>query len=287
MDLLFSQLVNGISSSAELFIICIGMVIIFGMLDVVNMAHGAFIMLGAYVSCICINRGHMNFWVSLVLAFAVTALIGIVVERLLIRKLYQKVAETLLITFALTYLIEEIVRMIFGPENQNVELPLKGNISVGNVTIPYYNIFMVVMAVFILLGTLALFYKTKYGMQLRAITQNRQMSQCLGINTIHIDRITFAYGCGLAGLAGAIIAPVSSVTPGMGAAYNVDSFLVVILGGLNSIVGSFAGSFVLEESVSVMASGMSLVTAKLLVFVIIIVLIRFKPQGLFTAKDKR
>lgn len=287
MNLLFSQLVNGFSSSAELFIIALGMVIIFGMLDIVNMAHGAFVMLGAYISCILTSRLSLDFWVTLVIAFLVTGALGILVERLLIRKLYGKVAESLLITFALTYIIEEIIRMLFGPENQRVEMPIKGNISFGNVTIPYYNIFIMFMAIAMLAVTLILFFKTGYGMQLRAITQNRQMSQCLGINTIRIDQITFAYGCGLGGLAGAIIAPIASVTPGMGGSYIVDSFLVVILGGLNSIIGSFAGSFVLEETVSGLASVMSLVTARLLVFVIIIILIRFKPQGLFSAKDKR
>ena len=124
-------------------------------------------------------------------------------------------------------------------------------------------------------------------MQLRAITQNRQMTQCLGINSQRIDKITFAYGSALAGLAGVLIAPITSVSPGMGTQYIVDSFLVVILGGLNSIIGSFFGSVVIEEAVSIMASFMSLVSAKLIIFIVIIVLIRFKPQGLFSAKDKR
>ena len=154
-------------------------------------------------------------------------------------------------------------------------------------TIPYYDMFLILMALIVLFVTLGLFYKTSYGMQLRAITQNRQMTQCLGVNSGIIDKITFGYGCALAGLAGILLAPVSSVSPGMGTDYIVDSFLVVILGGLNSIVGSLFGSVVIQEAVSVMASFMSLVTAKLLIFVVIIVVIRFKPQGLFSAKDMR
>ncbi|MBO5483911.1 MAG: urea ABC transporter permease subunit UrtB [Lachnospiraceae bacterium] len=287
MELVISQFVNGISGSAELFLVAIGLVITFGMLDVVNMAHGELIMLGAYCGCVCVNVLHLPFALAAVLSFVLTGLLGAVIEHFLIRKIYGKVAETLLVTFALTYIIQQIVRMIFGPENQNLEVPIKGSLHLGAVTIPYYNLFLIIMAVVVLLATLFLFYKTSYGMQLRAITQNRKMTQCLGINSSMIDKVTFSYGSALAGLAGILIAPVSSVSPGMGTDYVVDSFLVVILGGLNSILGSFFGSVVIQEAVSVMASFMSLVTAKLLIFVVIIILIRFKPQGLFSAKDKR
>lgn len=287
MQLVISQIMNGISGSSQLFLTSIGLVITFGMLDVVNMAHGEMIMLGAYFGCIFVNVLHVPFALAVAAAFVVTGLIGAVLEHLLIRRVYGKVAESLLLTFAMTYMIQQIVRMIFGPENQNLAVPIKGSLSIGFVTLPYYNIFLVFMAVVVLLVTLALFYKTSYGMQMRAITQNRSMTQCLGINSQLIDKITFSYGSALAGLAGVLLAPIASVTPGMGGEYMTDGFLVVILGGLNSILGAFFGSAVIEEAVSVMASFVSLVTAKLLIFVVIIVLIRFKPQGLFTAKDKR
>lgn len=287
MELVVSQFINGISGSAELFLVAIGLVITFGMLDVVNMAHGELIMLGAYFGCISVNILHLPFVLAVVISFVLTAALGALIEHFLIRKVYGKVAESLLVTFALTYIIQQIIRMIFGPENQNLEVPIKGSLHLGAVTIPYYNLCLIGMAVAVLAATLLLFYKTSYGMQLRAITQNRKMTQCLGINSGMIDKITFAYGSGLAGLAGVLIAPVSSVSPGMGTDYVVDSFLVVILGGLNSIIGSFFGSAVIQEAISVMASFMSLVTAKLLIFVVIIILIRFKPQGLFSARDKR
>ncbi|MFI3228196.1 MAG: urea ABC transporter permease subunit UrtB [Clostridia bacterium] len=287
MELLLSQLITGLSSSAELFLTTIGLVIIFGMLDVVNMAHGEFIMLGAYSVCVFNNNFGIPFFIAVILSFVFTAFLGCLLEHFVIRKFYGKVAETLLATFALTYILPEIVKSFFGPENQKVSTPIPGNISFGHITIPYYDMFIVLMAVVFLLGTLILFYKTKFGIQLRSITQNRQMSQCLGLNSGKIDKMTFAYGCGLGGAAGALLAPVVSVTPSMGTEYVVDSFLVVILGGLDSIIGSFFGSFVIEESTSAMSSAMSMVNAKLLIFIIIIVLIRFKPQGLFTAKDKR
>jgi urea transport system permease protein len=287
MSLFLSQLINGLSNSAILFLVAIGLVVIFGMLDVVNMAHGEFIMLGAYCSCVCVNSFHLPFFFAAALAFIITGAIGMVIEQLLIRRLYGKVSETLLVTFALTYIIQQIIRMIFGPEAQSLEVPIAGSAHFGSITVPYYNLLLVGAALAVLLLTLLLFYKTTYGMQLRAITQNRSITQCLGIDSERIDMITFAYGSALAGFAGALIAPVKNVFPGMGTAYVVDSFMVVILGGLNSIIGSFFGSFCINESTTIMSGYMSQVTAKLLIFILIIILVRFKPHGLFSTKDKR
>lgn len=177
--------------------------------------------------------------------------------------------------------------MVFGPENQTVEVPVKGQLSVLGVSIPYYNLILILMAIFVLCLTLVLFYKTSFGMQLRAITQNRDMTQCLGINVAKINMFTFGYGAALAGFSGALIAPIKSVFPGMGPSFNVDGFLVVILGGLNSIIGSFASSFVINESITIMSGYMSQVVSKLLIFVVIIVIVRFRPNGLFSSKEKR
>jgi urea transport system permease protein len=287
LELIVSQLLNGLSNTATLFLVAIGLVIIFGMLDVVNMAHGEFIMLGAYFNCTLINQFHLPFAIAIILSFLFVAIIGAVIERVMIQRLYGKIAETLLVTFALTYVFQQIIRMVYGPEDQHIKMPISGSWTYQKITVPYYNIFLMVMAIIVLLITLYLLYKTSYGMQLRATTQNRQMVQCLGINTNKIDCMTFAYGSGLAGLAGALIAPVASVTPGMGTSYVVDSFLVVVLGGLNSIVGTFFGAGIISESVALMASYMSEITAKILIFIIIIVIIRFKPTGLFTTKDRR
>lgn len=287
MDLFLSQLVNGMSNSSVLFLVSIGLVIIFGMMDVVNMAHGEFIMIGAYTSCVCVNSLGLPFVVSVLIAALITSAIGIVIEHFMIRKLYGKVAETLLITFAMTYIIQQIVRMIFGPEGMSLEVPVQGRLVLGTISIPYYNLVLIGCAVAVLALTLILFYKTSYGMQLRAITQNRNITQCLGINVEKINMITFGYASALAGLAGALIAPVNTVFPGMGVAYNVNSFMVVILGGLNSIIGSFASSFVINESITIMSGYMSQITSKLLIFIIIIVLVRFKPNGLFSSREKR
>lgn len=287
MSLFLQQLLNGISNSSVLFLTTIGLVIIFGMMDVVNNAHGEFIMIGAYTACVTVNSLHVPFGVACVLAALVSGIVGILIEQAVIKKLYGKVAETLLVTFALEYIIQQIVRMIFGPENQSLEVPLRGQLMLGDISIPYYNIFLVAMALFVLALTLILFYKTSFGMQLRAITQNRDITQCLGINVAKINMFTFGYGAALAGFSGALIAPIKSVFPGMGPSFNVDGFLVVILGGLNSIVGSFASSFVINESITLMSGYMSQIVSKLLIFVVIIVIVRFRPNGLFSSKEKR
>lgn len=287
MSLFLQQLLNGISNSSVLFLTTIGLVIIFGMMDVVNNAHGEFIMIGAYTACISVNALHIPFALACILAALVTGIVGIIIEQAVIKKLYGKVAETLLVTFALEYIIQQIVRMIFGPESQTLEVPLRGQITVFGVSIPYYNFILILMALVVLALTLVLFYKTSFGMQLRAITQNRDMTQCLGINVARINMFTFGYGAALAGFSGALIAPIKSVFPGMGPAFNVDGFLVVILGGLNSIIGSFASSFVINESITIMSGYMSQIVSKLLIFVVIIVIVRFRPNGLFSSKEKR
>jgi urea transport system permease protein len=287
MSLFIQQLLNGVSNSSVLFLTTIGLVIIFGMMDVVNNAHGEFIMIGAYTACVSVNTLHMPFVAATILAALVAGLIGMIIEHLVIKKIYGKIAETLLVTFALEYIIQQIVRMIFGPESQSLEVPIKGQLIMGSVSVPYYNIVLIVMALLVLCITLLLFYKTSFGMQLRAITQNRNMTQCLGVNVSKINLFTFAYGAALAGFSGALIAPIKSVTPGMGPAYNIDGFLVVILGGLNSIIGAFASSFVINESITLMSGYMSQITSKLLIFIVIIIIIRFKPNGLFSSKEKR
>ena len=287
MSLFIQQLLNGISNSSVLFLTTIGLVIIFGMMDVVNNAHGEFIMIGAYTACVTVNVLHVPFAVAAILAALITGLIGIVIERLLIKKLYGKVAESLLVTFALEYIFQQIVRMVFGPENQTIDIPVKGRLLMGSISIPYYNLVLIGAALFVLALTLVLFYITSFGMQLRAINQNRDMTQCLGINVTKINMFTFGYGAALAGFSGALIAPIKSVFPGMGPAFNVDGFLVVILGGLNSIIGSFASSFVINESITLMSGYMSQIVSKLLIFVVIIVIVRFRPNGLFSSKEKR
>lgn len=287
MSLFFSQLINGLSISAIYFISAIGLVIILGMLGVVNLALGEMIMVGCYSAYIFSNVLGVPFIFAMIGSFVVTALLGAFIEITLVKRMYGHVGETLLITFACSYIIQQVMRIIFGPEEKFVNIPIPQTLNIGNITVPLYNMFIVVCAVMILLGTHLLFFKTSLGLQIRAITQNRTMTTCLGINSRKIDTITFAYGTGLAGLAGCLLSPIKSVNPQMGLAYTTDALVTVVLGGLNNLAGCFAGAYIIGESVTLMAGYISEVIAKILVFVLCIIIIRFKPEGIFTPKDRR
>lgn len=281
-----AQLINGISASALLLIYSLGVVVIMGHMNVVNMAHGECIMLGAYV-CYYINTvAGAPFFVALIMSFVVTALFGLLIERLVIRKLYGKTAETLLATYALSLIVKQLVNLICGSELKYIAIPFEGHLDIGGVTIPYYNIFIILFAAVILLITWIIFYKTPFGTKMRAVTSNRPMTECLGINAHAVDSLTFAFGVGLAGLAGAVLAPIRGVSPFMGASYITDSFINVCVGGLQSMIGTTLSSLLIGESTSILGGFWNEVDAKILVFLIVVVLIRFRPDGLFR-KEKR
>lgn len=286
MELILSQIFNGVTNASMLFMTAAGLVIIFGILNIVNMAHGEFIMIGAYTGCILSNYG-INFIFCIIAAIFITGILGGMLEKIFIKKLYGKIGESILVTFGLSYALQEIVRLLFGPEDQYMALPIGSSFSIGNITIPVYNVFLLVMACVILGGTLFGLFKTQFGMLIRAIVQNRSMVQCLGINSSKFDTIIFSFGCSLAGVAGVLIAPVVSINPSMGMAYIVNSFLVVILGGINSIVGVFFSSAIMGEFVTILAGLSSDTAAKILMFILLIIIIRIKPDGLFSTKDKR
>ncbi len=277
---------NGINSSALLLLSALGLVIIMGHMKVVNLAHGELIMVGAYITYYTSTVLKLPYIFSIIGAFLVTGLLGVAIERLVIRKLYGKASETLLATYALSLVIQQTVRFLSGPELKYVNIPLDGTLEFGGVTVPYYNLLILLVAVLALLTTWLLIYKTTLGKQIRAITENRTMTGCLGINTQRIDTVTFSYGTALAGLAGAMLAPIRTVSPFMGVQYLTDAFLNVVIGGLDSLFGTAFSAGIIGESITILGGYWNDVGAKILVFFIIIILIRFKPEGLF-AKEKR
>ncbi|MEA4969115.1 MAG: urea ABC transporter permease subunit UrtB [Candidatus Pelethousia sp.] len=277
---------NGVNSSALLLLSALGLVIIMGHMKVVNLAHGELIMVGAYVTYYTSTVFRLPYVFSIIGAFLVTGLLGAAIERLVIRKLYGKASETLLATYALSLVIQQTVRFLSGPELKYVNIPLDGTLEFGGVTVPYYNLLILLVAAFALLTTWLLINKTTLGKQIRAITENRTMTGCLGINTQRIDTITFTYGTALAGLAGAMLAPIRTVSPFMGVQYLTDAFLNVVIGGLDSLFGTAFSAGIIGESITVLGGYWNDVGAKILVFFIIIILIRFKPEGLF-AKERR
>ena len=275
------QFVDGLSVAGILVIIALGLGITFGVMKVINMAHGELIMIGAYTTYVVSTLWKMPFFVGMVLAFVVSASVGLVMELLIIRKLYTRPLETLLATFGVSIVLQQSVRTFFGPDGKMVANPFFNKIVLGNITIPYFRLFIILFALGILLFTIFVIYKTKFGIQFRSVSQNRQMSECLGIDTSKIDAYTFAFGSGLAGVAGAVLAPLNTVSPTMGLNYLIDSFMVVVLGGVGSLAGTSLGSLVIGETNQLLTSFNGETGAKILVFVMIILLIRYKPEGLF------
>lgn len=262
-----------------------GLVIIFGYMNVTNMAHGSMIMLGGVSAYILMEVIGLPFGVAIAGAFIITALIGMLIEKLLIKRLYSKPTETILATYAISIILTEIVRLKY-PLSQNVHMPLPGAFKLGSVTIPYYNIFVGIFSIAILVFTLFLFRKTTFGKKLGSVTQNRTMTECLGIKTASVDTLTFGYGAGLAGIAGCVLAPTTGVSYDMGSTYLTDTFMTNVVGGIQSFFGTAVSSVIIGEGRTVMAGFLNETWAKIIIFMIVIVIIRLKPEGLFT-KERR
>ncbi|MDR3271168.1 MAG: urea ABC transporter permease subunit UrtB [Peptococcaceae bacterium] len=278
--------VSGLNVSALLMVAALGLVVIFGLMKVINMAHGELIMIGAYMTYGTTTVLAWPFAAGMFMAFLSTAWIGIMMERLILKKLYAKPTETLLATYAISLMLERVIYFFYGAETKFVAMPIPGLLEIGGITMPYYNMFIILFSLLLLFFTLYLFKYTNFGKKVRAITQNRMMSACLGIETANVDTWTFGYGAGLAGLAGALLAPVISVTPGLGAPYLTESFMTVVVGGVQSVIGTALGSVIIGEMRTVLGGFTNTVMAKIIVFVIIIIVIRFKPEGLFVTERR-
>lgn len=289
-EALFTQFLTGFSIVAILLIISLGLAVIFGVMRVINMAHGDFIMAGAYVAFVMQEFFGLNLFWGIPAAFAVVALLGVVVEWGLIRQLYGRPLETLLATWGASIVLQQAVRLVFGPELRYVKAPdvLDGGFPVPGSNLPfaYFRLFIIILAIALLFLTYWLLYRTEVGMRVRAVNQNRPMAEVLGIDTRRIDRWVFAFGSGLAGVAGAILAPIKTVSPIMGFPYAVDSYMVIVLGGVGRLVGTVSGATVIGEAETVLAFIYNNVIGKLLVFTMIVLVIRIFPQGLFTLQRR-
>lgn len=292
---ILNQLLNGVGIVGILLLTGMGLAITFGVMRIINLAHGEFIMLGAYVTFVMQSTFQMDLLLTIPFAFIVTAAIGAVVELTIIRRLYGRPLETLLATWGLGIVLQGVVKLIFTAQLKYVKAPayLSGNVALLSdnsgtplVAISYYRLLIVIVALALLGITMFLFYGTSWGRQIRAVTQNRDMSKCLGVNTQLVDMGTFAYGCGLAGIAGAVISALKTVAPPMGQDYLVDAWMVVVTGGVDRLVGILAGSFLIGESNAVIAYFLNDPTARVIVLASVIVLIRYRPEGLFTVQKR-
>ncbi len=286
MESFLLQLFTGLSIASILLLVALGLAIIYGATGVINLAHGEFVMLGAYSAWALQSFVGLGLLESLVLIFLIVAALGWIVERLVIRHLYHRPLDTILATWGIGVIAQQGIRMLAGGELRYVEMPvwLGSSVSVLGIETSAFRIFILLVAIALFVLTWYLMRRTPFGMKLRAITQDREIASCFGINSRRIYSLTFAYGAGLAGLAGALVSPLKSVSPEMGTTYVVDAFMVVVLGGVESLMGTIVSAAIIGELTGAIAFLSNDTIAKALVLVAIIILIRFRPRGLFTAR---
>ena len=279
-------------------LMALGLAIIFGQMNVINMAHGEFMILGAYATYMCshifqtyapgLYGGY--FFVAMVFAFLLSGGLGLLVEWLLIRHLYARPLDTLLATWGLSLILQQSFRSIFGAREVGVELPgwMMGSLPLGGaVEVQINGLFVMVLTLFITGMVALLLFRSRWGLHVRAVLSNRVMADAAGINTQRVDRLTFGLGCGIAGIAGAAFTMIGSTGPTAGQLYIVDTFLVVVFGGAQSLLGTVFSALSISQSQSVMEFFMSGSMAKVITLLFVIGLLMLRPQGLFVLKIRR
>ena len=291
------QLFNGITISSQYLLIALGLAITFGVMGVINLAHGEFMMLGCYVALVAQSIFASFFqpvlglyWaLAIPLSFIFTAGLGYALERSVIRFLYKRPLDTLLATWGVSLLLQQAIRNYFGANNIDVPSPswLLGGVEVlVGLYLPYKRLYIIGFTVCVVVAIYWLFYRTRFGLKIRAVMQNREMADCLGISTQRVNAFTFALGCGLAGLAGCNMSLLGSVGPTTGQNYIVDCFMVVVLGGVGKIVGTIAGAFGLGETNAILEFFTTANIGKALTFILVIIFLRFRPTGFSASKGR-
>ncbi len=294
---ILGQAFSGMSLGSILLLAALGLAITFGLLGVINMAHGEMLMLGAYstyVVQLMMQRyvpAAIEFYplIALPVAFFVTAAIGMALERTVIRHLYGRPLETLLATWGISLMLIQLVRLVFGAQNVEVSNPqwLSGGIQVlPNLVLPYNRIVIIAFALCVVVLTWLLLNKTRLGLNVRAVTQNRNMAACCGVPTGRVDMLAFGLGSGIAGLGGVALSQIGNVGPDLGQSYIIDSFLVVVLGGVGQLAGSVMAAFGLGIANKILEPQIGAVLGKILILALIILFIQKRPQGLFALKGR-
>lgn len=291
-------LFTGISLGSILLLVALGLAITYGLMGVINMAHGELMMIGAYATYVVqgLFRSHLpEAWfdwylvAAVPVAFAASAAVGAALERSVLRFLYGRPLETLLATWGISLVLMQAVRTLFGAQNVGVENPswMSGGVQVlANLTLPYNRLVIVAFAVAVLVGMGLLIARTRLGLFVRGVTQNRTMASCMGVNTARIDTYAFALGSGIAGLAGCALSQVGNVGPDLGQSYIVDAFMVVVVGGVGQLAGAVYAALGLGMATKLLEGWTGAVLAKIAVLVFIIVFIQKRPQGIFAMKGR-
>jgi len=286
----------GLSLGSVLLLAAIGLAITFGVMGVINMAHGEMVMLGAYTTFVTQDIIRESFpglfnWsllIALPLAFLVAAIVGVIIERGIIRHLYGRPLETLLATWGVSLILQQGVRSIFGPTNQEVGNPswMSGSFQIGELDVTWNRLWIIVFSLIVFFVLLIALNKTPLGLQMRAVTQNRRMASAMGIRTPFVDSMTFALGSGIAGIAGVALSQIDNVSPNLGQSYIIDSFMVVVFGGVGNLWGTLVGALSLGILNKFLEPFAGAVLGKIIVLILIILFIQKRPRGLFALKGR-
>ena len=293
----FNTIFNGLSLSSIILLTSLGLAVTFGQMRVINMAHGEFVMIGAYITYLTQqlftailpqSMFSLYYIFALPIAFAVTFLLGSIMERLVISRLYGREIDSLLATSGISLVLQQAARHIFGAQGVNVTTPsfLSGGFEIGGCIFSYNRLFIILLVSLVLIAMWYLIYRSGFGRQMRAVMQNRSMAQCIGINSRKVDNITFSVGSGLAGLAGCSVALLGSIDASIGQSYIVNSFMAVVLGGVGKLLGTVLGSSIIGFSGITVESFASSSISKAIVLLVIILFLQKRPQGLFTIKSR-
>lgn len=297
-SILVMQGFAGFSLFSVLLLMALGLAIIFGQMGVINMAHGEFMTIGAYTIYVIGNLTKAYFpammpyyfIIAIIAAFAIAFVVGYLVEFLLIRHLYSRPLDTLLATWGLSLIMQQIFRSIFGGREVSPVLPdwLMGSWALTDmIDIPINGMFVMGLSLLVTVCVIGALYKSRWGLNVRATMQNRVMAGAVGINTHRVDRMTFAVGCGIAGIAGAAFTTIASTGPTSGSQYIVDTFLVVVFGGASSLLGTVASAFSIAQVQSVLTFFLTNAMGKVVTLLTVIVILMIRPEGLFSSKVRR
>jgi urea transport system permease protein len=257
-----------------------GLAIIFGMVGVVNLGHGAMLTLGAYFTWQGTTWG-LPFFLAVLAAALGVGLIGALFEFLVVRHFYDRLFDTLLITWGFYLIVTELIKIVFGTDARSVRSPLPGALRVGDIAVPQYRLMLALLALALVLATAALFYRTGFGVKVRAMIQNREMATLLGVDARRMYSLVFVIGAVLAGLAGGLLSPITSIEPNTGTLYLVRSFFVVVVGGAGHILGgTLIGSLVIGGAETIFAVFSEQIFAQTIVFALAVLILRFRPSGL-------
>ena len=283
----------GLSLGSVLLLAAIGLAITFGVMGVINMAHGELIMIGAYTTYVIQqllpNSHEWSLLIAIPAAFVVSALVGILIERFVIRFLYGRPLETLLATFGVSLILQQAVRVIFSPLNRTVITPewMSGALEINPVfSLTYNRLYIIFFALAVFLALLTLLKKTRLGLQVRAVSQNRTTARAMGIRSERVNALTFGLGSGIAGVAGVALAQLTNVGPNLGQSYIIDSFMVVVFGGVGNLWGTLTAAFSLGIANKLLEPVAGAVLAKIIVLIFIILFIQRKPRGLFPQRGR-